>query len=74
MSIMLAGFIIVENELMNFEPDFGGEEAEEQALIGVALVIGNGNYTNWPSPETAHTDATKVCQEMEKLGYRVIFW
>jgi hypothetical protein len=43
-----------------------------KAPIGVALVIGNGQYENWPSLDAADNDCEAMAHALEHLGYVVI--
>ena len=66
------GLVILENAIMNFEKSNDDEDEEERALLGVALVIGNGQYDHWPSLDAAHTDGAQIAHELQNLGYRTI--
>ena len=55
----------------------GGEDEEEDkrpmANRGVALVIGNGEYQNWPPIANSEQEARTMAIELASFGYRVVY-
>lgn len=67
--IAAAAFVFLESKLFGkFESQV--EEIETgKAPIGVALVIGNSKYENWPTNRPAKQDSISIEAELKKLGY-----
>ena len=55
----------------------GGEDEEEDkrpmANRGVALVVGNGEYQNWPPIANSEHEARTMAVELASYGYRVVY-
>ena len=55
----------------------GGDDEEEDSRAmanrGVALVVGNGEYQEWPKIENSEHEARKMATELASFGYRVVY-
>lgn len=55
----------------------GGDDEEEDtrpmANRGVALVVGNGEYQEWPEIEKSEAEARTMATELASFGYRVVY-
>lgn len=55
----------------------GGDDDEEDsrpmANRGVALVVGNGEYQEWPQVDNSEHEARTMATELASFGYRVVY-
>ena len=69
----ISGAILIWLEHSMLGP-FHAIRAEDsgRAPLGVALIIGNGEYERWPSLPACHSDGIAMSHALEEMGYTVI--
>jgi len=69
LAIAVVVLVLLERKLFGTFESRVEEIETDKAPVGVALVIGNSKYENWPINRPAKQDAISVEAELKKLGY-----